>query len=156
MKMFIIKISLAFGIIAVLLLILLVLRSIDGDGTVPSYRFLGDQKPIVCKKAKRGNEDKRYIYSLEADFDDLWSKAYSELKPEGFTAMRIVRILSGKESRERNFRLKESFPRGTVSINIYNNRQYIKLPNSNDYAISPKDGWVIVEIVYYRGWRWPF
>jgi hypothetical protein len=156
MKKFVITVSLGIIIIAAGLLILLGLRTIGGDGTVPSYRFLGDRDPMVCKKAKKGNEDKRYIYSFEADFNDLCSKTYSELKPKGFTANGIVRILSGKESKERNFRLKESFPRGTVSINIYNNRQCVKLPNSNDYAISPKDGWVMVEIVYYRGWQWPF
>jgi len=41
MKKFVIKISLAFVIIAIVLLILLGLRSLDGGGTVPSYRFLG-------------------------------------------------------------------------------------------------------------------
>lgn len=156
MKKSVIKISLAFGIITALVLILLGLRLIDSDVAVTSYRFLAGQKPVVCKKAKIGNKNKRYIYSFEADFDDLWSKAYSELKPEGFIALGIVQILSGKKSKERTFHLKEKFPRGPVGINIYNNRQCIKLPNSNDYGISPRDGWVMVEIVYWRGLWWPF
>jgi hypothetical protein len=148
--------SLLIIITCILLVILLSLRSIDGVGTVPSYSFLAGRNPIKYEKADKGNEDKRYIYSFEADYDDLWSKAYSELKPAGFTANGIVRILSGKESKERTFQLKEKFPRGSVLIYIYNNVQYIKHTNSSNFDIAPKDGWVMVEIVYYRGWRWPF
>jgi len=151
MKKFVIKISLAFVIIAVVLLIFLGLRS--RDSFVPSYRFLGGRNPITCEKRKTPNEDKRYIYSFEADFNDVCLNAKAELIPAGFAVKSVVKILSGNESRERYYYLKGRFPRGPVWIYIYNNRRYEKLPNSEYYAIEDKDGWVMVEIAYWRGWR---
>lgn len=161
MKKFVITISLAFIIIAVVLLILVGFRS--RDSFVPSYRFLAGRNPITCEKAKTGNEDKRCIYSFEADFNDVCSNADAELRSAGFAAKGVVRILSGNESRERYYWLKSRFPRGPVWIYIYDNRQYVDLhdlyentPKSKHYAIGEKDGWVEVEVVYWRGWRWPF
>ena len=160
MKMFIIKISMVFIGIAVVLLIFLGLRS--RDEVVPSYRFLGGRNPTACKKAKTGNEDKRYIYSFEADFNDICSKADAELIPEGFVGTTVVddtvvdKIFSDVMSSLRVYYLKGIFPCGPIWIYIYKNRQCIKLPNSNDYAIADKDGWVMVEVRYGRGWRWPF
>jgi hypothetical protein len=162
MEKSVIKISLAFVIIAVVLLILLGLRSIDGDGTVPSYRFLGGRKPMICKKAKTGKEDKRYTYSFEADFNDLCSKAHAELTPAGFAVRTDLLIFSGKEFKYRLYYLKEKFPRGLVHIYLYDSRQYIDLHNlynnipKSNYALSDKDGWVTVEIIYGRGWQWAF
>ena len=167
MKKFVIKISLAFVIITVVLLSLLVLLS--SDSFEPSYRFLGGRSPITCEKANRGNEDsrgikdKRYIYSFEADFNDICLKADAELIPADFAVKAAVQILSGNESRERYYFLKERFPRGPVWVYIYNNRQYVDLhdlythiPKSEAYGLADKEGWVMVEIVCYRGWRWPF
>jgi hypothetical protein len=156
MKKSVIMISLVFVIIAALVLILLGLLSIDEGGTAPSYSFLAGRNPIKREKAKTGNEDRRYTYSFEADFNDLCSKAHSELTPAGFVVRSVVQIHPGKEFGYRFYYLKEKFPRGLVHIYIYDSRQYIKLPNSNDYGIAPRDGWVMVEIVYGRGWRWPF
>jgi hypothetical protein len=155
MKKFDITVSLGIIIITAGLLILLGLRS--RDSFEPSYRFLGGRNPITCEKAKTGNEDKRYIYSFEADFNDVCSNAEAELIPEGFVGNTVVdKIFSDNLSPFRVYYLKGRFPRGPIWIYIYKNRQCIKLPNSNDYAIADKDGWVEVEIVYGRGWQWPF
>jgi hypothetical protein len=162
MKKSVIKISLAFGIIAALVLVLVGLRSIDGGGTAPSYSFLGGRNPVKWEKAKTGNEDRRYTYSFEADFNDLCSKAHAELTPAGFAVRSDVQILSGKKLRYLFYYLKEKFPRGLVHIYIYDSRQYIDLQNlynnipKSNYAVADKDGWVTVEIIYGRGWRWPF
>ena len=150
MKIFIIKISLIFIGITVVVLVFLGLRS--RNSFVPSYRFLGGRNPITCEKAKTPNEDKRYIYSFEADYNEVCSKADAELIGAGFVVKAAVQILSGKESRQSYYYLKGRFPRGPIWIYIYKNRQCIKLPNSNDYAIADKDGWVRVEVVYWRGW----
>jgi hypothetical protein len=61
MKKSVIKISLAFGIIAALVLILLGLRLIDSDVAVPSYRFLEGQNPVACKKPIERTGDGRRI-----------------------------------------------------------------------------------------------
>jgi len=145
--------SLVIIIVCVLLLIMLGLRTIDGDGTVPSYRFLAGRNPISCKKANRiedsiGKLDRRYIYSFEADFNDLCLK--TDVKTF------VVENLSGNEFPCRSYRLKYRFPRGPVFIYIYNNRQYSELPNPEKDALYMKDGWVTVEIAYGRSWRWPF
>jgi hypothetical protein len=130
------------------------LRSCDRGGTPPSYRFLADREPISCKIANRETEDRRYTYSFEADFNDLCSKTDAELIPDGFSANTIV---DGPffGNRGRIYYRKERFPRGPVWIYIYDNVQGIKHTNSNNYGIAPKDGWVIVEVVYWR-WQWPF
>lgn len=137
-------------------MILVGLRSCDGGGTAPSYQFLSGRNPIKFEKVKTENEDRRYTYSFEADFNDLCSKAHAELTPDGFAVREAVQILSGKEFRERYYYLKEKFPRGAIYIYIYENRQCIKLPDSNDYAMAEKAGWIVVTVVYGEGWRWPF
>ena len=153
----IIKISLAFVIIGVILLILLGLRSIDRGGTATSYCLLGGRKPISCKDLRTKDVDKIYAYSFEADFNDLCTKADAELIPAGFWGRTIVvKNLSDNDSNERYYWLKQKFPRGGIYIRIVNNQQYVELPNSNDYAICEKEGWAGIQIVYYRGWRWPF
>jgi len=149
--------SLVIIIVCVLLLIMLGLRSIDGDGTVPSYRFLDGRNPITFKIANTSNEDRRYTYSFEADFNDICLKADAELIPEGFVGTTVVdKIFSDIMSSLRVYYLKDRFPRGPIWINIYKNHQYIKLPDPKKGASSEKDGWVTIEIVYWRGWRWPF
>src|SRR4030066_1051050 len=146
MKKFVIKISLAFVVIAVLLLILLGLRS--RNEVVPSYRFLGGRNPITCKKRGTQNEEIRYTYSFEADFNDVCSKADAELIPAGFVGSTVVddtvvdKFFSDVMSSFRVYYLKGRFPRGPIWFYIYKNRQCIKLPHSNDYAIAEKDGWV--------------
>ena len=158
--------SLLIIITCVLLVIFLSLRSIDwyvgGGGTAPSYHFLAGQNPIKCEKARAGNEDRRYVYSFKADFNDLCSKAHAELTPAGFAVRSSVQMFSGKEFRYHFYCLKEKFPRGLVHIYIYDGQQYIDLhevynniPKSN-CAGAVKDGWVMVEIIYGRGWQWPF
>jgi hypothetical protein len=161
MKKFDITVSLGIIILCVLLMIMVGLRSVDGGGTAPSYRFLGGREPITCKIANKGNEDRRYTYSFEADYNDLCSKADTELIPAGFVGNTIVgEALFGNECR--TYYLNGRFPRGPVWVYIYDNRQYIDLhdlynniPKSN-YALSEKDGWIMVEVAYGRGWRWPF
>jgi len=162
MKKFDITVSLGIIILCILLMIMVGLRSVGGDGTLPSYSFLGGRNPIKCEKAKTENEDRRYTYSFEADFNDICLKADAELIPAGFVGSTVVddtvvvKTFSDIMSSLRVYYLKGRFPRGPMWIYIYDNRQYIKLPNSNDYAIAEKDGWVRVEVVYWRGWRWPF
>jgi hypothetical protein len=164
--------SMLIIITCALLVIFLGLRSIDGyvggGGTAPSSRFLSGREPMTCKKAEKGTEDssgiedRRYVYSFEADFNDLCSKANTELIPAGFVGSTIVddtvvdKSFSEVLSSIRVYYLKGRFPRGPIWIYIYKNRQCIKLPNSNDYARTDKDSWVVVDIVYGRGWRWPF
>jgi hypothetical protein len=153
--------SLLIIITCVLLVIFLGLRSIDGyvggGGTAPSYRFLAGREPISFKKADKGNEDRRYTYSFETDFNDLCSKADAELKPAGFFGNTIsIDNLFGNDSSCRIYYRKERFPRGPVLIYIYDNRQYIEFPDSKKGALSMKDGWVMLEVVCGRGWQWPF
>ena len=161
MKKFISRILLACVIVIVVLLILLVLLS--SEEAVPSYRFLGGREPINFEKANRSDEDRRYAYSFEGDFNDLCSKADAELIGTGFVGKNLTgESLSGNEYITRYYWLKGRFPRGPVWININNNLQYTDLhdlytnvPKSN-YALSEKDGWVMIEVIYGRGWRWPF
>ncbi|HCO96246.1 MAG TPA: hypothetical protein DIU00_20285 [Phycisphaerales bacterium] len=164
MKKYIIKISLVFIGIAVVVLVFLGLRLRREGGA--SYRFLAGREPITGEKANRRSEDsrglldRRYIYSFEADFNDFCTKADAELIPAGFSSnSRVFKNLSGDNSPYRIYRiydLKERFPRGPVWIVIYNDIQCVKFPNSEHNGLSEKDGWVMVEVVYGRGWRWPF
>ena len=146
MKKFVIKISLAFVILAALILILLVLLSHDED--IPSYRFLGGLNPAAYKEFndKSHAEDRLYIYSFEGDFNDVCTKARAELISAGF----VDRTLPTEKSRMHTFWLKEFFHRNPVNIRIYNNHMYIE----KDDAIGPKDGWIVVEVGYWPGqWR---
>jgi hypothetical protein len=159
MKKFVIKISLAFVIIAAGFMIFLGLRLVGGDGAVPSYRFLDGQYPAEYKKANGKIEDslgildKVYTYSFEADFNDLCLRADAELIPAGFVGRTGVgHTLFGPENRIRSYRKKGRFPRGSVRIWIHGIEQYSEIPLSNEYALDL----IIVEIFYYRGWRWPF
>ena len=144
--------SLVIIIVCVLLMIMLWLRS--GDSFVPSYRFLGGLSPVACKKANRETEDSRgnvdtlYIYSFEADFNDVCLNAKSELTSAGF----VNRTHPGNESHERRYWLKGSFPRGPVDINILNNYEYIEHPISKKGGLGHKDGWIVVTIAYWRNW----
>jgi len=147
MKKSVIKISLAFVIITIVLLILLGLRS--RDEVAPSYRFLGGRNPVACKDGKTRNVDKYYTYSFEADFNDVCLNAKAELISAGF----VDRTLPRDESREHTYWLKNSFPRGPVRIVIHNNHEYVELPISKDGALGDKNGCIVVEIAYWRGWR---
>ena len=154
-KKLVIKISLTFVIIAVVLLILLGLLSRSED--IPSYRFLAGREPTVFKDVKTQGVDKFYAYSFEADFNDVCLKADAELIGVDFVVRtNIGKTHSGNEYSIRNYVQKNRFPRGPVWIVIQNNREYRKHPDSEKRAISPKDGWVVVMITYWRSWRWPF
>jgi hypothetical protein len=156
-KKLFVKISLVFGIIAALVLILLGLRLIDGDETESSYRFLDGRKPTVFKDVKAQGVDTFYAYSFEADFNDVCLKADAELIGAGFVVnTNIGKTLSGNEYSIRNYMQKNRYPRGPVWIVIQNNREYREHPDSEKRAISHKDGWVVVLITYWRSWRWPF
>jgi len=157
MKKLVIKLSLTFGIIAAALLIMFGLRSLNGDGTVPSYRFLAGRNPITCETRRTPDEETYYTYSFKADFNDLCSKADAELIAAGFIGKNLTgKSLSVNEYITRYYWLKGRFPRGPVFININNSLQYIELPNSKKGAIGEKDGWIMIEVIYGRGWQWPF
>ena len=164
MKNYIIKISLAFVIIAALVLIMLGLRSIDGDGTAPSYSFLAGRSPITCEKRRTSNEETYYTYSFKADFNDVCLKADAELIGAGFVAKNLTgKSLSGNEYITRYYWQKNRFPRGPIWININNNLQYtdlhdhyINTPKSMHYGLAEKEDWIMIEVIYGRGWRWPF
>jgi hypothetical protein len=158
-----ITISLIIIVVCILLMVMLWLRTVDGGGTAPSYSFLAGRNPITCKIANKGiedssgKEDRRYIYSFEADFNDLCSKADAELIPAGFASNNLVfKNLSGTEFPYRAYWLQGRFPRGMVWVYIYSKVQYIELPDSKKGVSSEKDGWVKIDIVYWRGWQWPF
>ena len=155
MKKFISKILPACVIVVVVFLILLVLLSRSED--IPSYRFLGGRSPIAYKDVKTQGIDKCYYYSFEGDFNDICLKADAELIGSGFVVnTNIGKTLSGNEYSIRNYMQKNRFPRGPVWIVIQNNREYIENPDSENRALHPKDGWVVVMITYWRGWQWAF
>jgi hypothetical protein len=145
MKKSVIKISLAFVIIAAVILFLLILLSRDSE---PSYSFLAGRSPVACRDVKKGSVDKCYSYSFEADFNDVCSNAGAELISEGF----VDRTLPGRKTLERDYWLKSSFPRGPIRIKIYNNRKYVEHPISKKGGLGPGNGWVVVEIMYWRWW----
>lgn len=142
MKKFVIKISLAFIGITVVLLVFLGLRS--REEVVPSYRFLCGRNPTACKNGKTRNVDKLYTYSFPADFNDVCLNAKAELISAGF----VDRTLPANKFREHRYWLKNSFPRGPVRIVIHNNHEYIEKYS----AVGPREGCVVVEIAYWRDW----
>jgi len=142
MKKYVITVSLGIIILCILLLILLGLRS--REEVVPSYRFLAGRNPTACKDGKTPNVDKLYTYSFEADFNDVCSNAKAELISAGF----VDRTLPANKFREHRYWLKNSFPRGPVRIVIHNNHEYIEKYS----AVGPRNGWVVVEIAYWRDW----
>ena len=149
MKKFVITVSLGIIILLAILVILLGLRSRNEDGAKSSYRFLDGRSPVAFRGEEKWNKDRRYTYSFEADFNDVCLKA----KSEGFIGG--VNFF-GNDFSGRYFSQKNKFPRGPVLIYIYRNCQYVELPDSKEGSFCEKEGWVRVEIVYFRGWRWPF
>ena len=157
MKKYVIKISVVCVIVIVLLLmIVLVIRSLNE--VEPSYPFLDGRSPVAYSELRIDEiqyKQKLYTYSFEGDFNDVCSRADAELIPDGFVCKTfVVENLAGNEFPCRSYRLKARFPRGSVFIYIYNNRQYTELPNPQKDALYMKEGWITVEIA--RGWRWPF
>ena len=125
-----------------------------GEG-LPAYRFLGGRSPVSCVEFndESHTEDRRYIYSFEGDFNDICSKADSELIPAGFDCRTfVIESLSGYKFPRRSYRLKKRFLNESVKINISNDIAYIEKKDT----IDPKDGWIVVEIMYWSGWLRPF
>ena len=147
MKKFDITVSL--GIIILLAGLMIMLGLLSRYSFVPSYRFLAGRNPTACREDKWGGVDKCYTYSFEADFNSICSNAEAELIGAGF----IDRTLPGNESRERRYWLKGSFLHGPVDIKIFNNTQYIEDPISKGGGLGPEDGWVVVTVAFWQGFR---
>ena len=136
-------------IVIVLLLILFMLLPCTEE--IPSYRFLAGRSPVACRDVIKGSVDKCYSYSFEADFNDVCSNAEAELISEGF----VDRTLPRRKSLKRDYWLPGKFPRGPIKIMINNNYEYIEHPISKKGELHPRDGWIVVEIAYWRNW-WLF
>jgi hypothetical protein len=103
---------------------------------------------VACREVKTGSVDKCYSYSFEADFNDVCSQAGTELISKGF----VDRTLPGRKTLERDYWLKSSFPRAPIKIMIHNNHRYIEHTISKKGELHPRDGWIVVEIAYWRNW----
>ena len=148
MKKFVIKLSLAFVIVIVGFLVLLGFR--PRDSFVPSYRFLGGRSPYSYSETRSDKilyKQGLYIYTFEADFNDVCTNLEAELIPEGF----VNTSMPNDNSNERFYTLKRELPLRPVIIMIHNNCGYIE----KDDTLGPRDGWVMVQVVCWRK-RWPF
>jgi hypothetical protein len=118
--------------------------------SMPSFNFLDGRKPVYhCKKSHLENNITEDIYSFEADFDDVFPDANTELLALGFAD----KSRSGSEMSYRDYLLLNG-PYGKIRVRMYTRHKLsvYSTPESSDYT-SPdryefylRDGWVSVKV----------
>ena len=122
---------------------------------VPSFKFLASRKPLIRVKH---NADKSLIpethltYSFEADFNDLHTKARSELLALGY----VENIRPQDPPDVRTYRLSDQ--RGDTRIDILDKHRYkvYSTPRNSEYPspdrVEPHyaEGWISVTITQSR------
>lgn len=128
----------------------LLLRYSRPEPSMPSFSFLGGRKPAFHSI---NNNHTQYriiqdIYSFEADFNDVFPNANSELLALGF----VDTTYSGQWHRD--YELRSGLPYERIRVRIYNKQKLsvYSTPESSDYS-SPdrhefqnRDGWVSVSV----------
>lgn len=152
MKKSAVKSYLAFVVIVGIFLTVtgLMLHYSRPEPSMPSFSFLGGRKPAyhITNNSRTQYRITQDIYSFEADFDDVFPKANSELLALGF----VDTTDSGLWYRD--YELRSGLPYERISVRIYKKHKLLvfSTPESSDYS-SPdqyefqnRDGWVSVEV----------
>lgn len=161
MKRPVIKISLAIVIIIGIFLALFGLLSRDSMPTL-SFNFLRGRELTSCIKADPGRSvyrTTRYVYSFEADFNDVWSKANAELSALGF----VTGTFRQDEPRIREYQLRGKRNDELVTVRILDRHKLLvySTPKSSQYSSPDRHeyhyryGWVTVDIAQRRLRSWP-
>lgn len=151
MKRSVIKKSFVVAItISVLLTLLGLLRHYSKP--VPSFQFLSSRGPAIC--IKEADRKTRFVYSFEADFNDVCADANIELSVLGYVD--TTRPRQEPRSREYMFRNKVHGGSVTVSIidrhklSVYSTPRRSEYSSPDLYAYHYRIGWVSVDIVQSR------
>lgn len=147
------------AIVGILMTVIGILSSYSRpEPSMLSFKFLNGRKPAYrCINNHLGNKITQDIYSFEADFNDIFPKANSELLALDFADK--TRPIS--EQWHRNYSLRKG-PYERIHVTIYKRQKLgvYSTPESSDYS-SPdryefhvRDGWtsvmVSVEVVPWR------
>jgi len=156
MKRSVIKKSFAVAItIGVLLTLLGLLRRYSKP--MPSFQFLSSRGPAICIKeaaSKTLDRKTQFVYSFEADFNDVCADANAELSALGYVD--TTRPRQEPRSREYMFRNKVHGGSVTVSIldrhklSVYSTPRRSEYSSPDLYAYHYRVGWVSVVIVQSR------
>jgi len=151
MERSVIKKSFAVAItIGVLLTLLGLLRRYSKP--MPSFQFLSSRGPAIC--IKEAASKTRFVYSFEADFNDVCADANAELSALGYVD--TTRPRQEPRSREYMFRNKVHGGSVTVSIrdrhklSVYSTPQRSEYSSPDLYAYHYRVGWVSVNTVQSR------
>jgi hypothetical protein len=153
MKKSAVKSSLVFVIIVGIFLTMvgLLLHYSRPGPSMPSFSFLGGHKPAYhyINNSYTQYSTTQDIYSIEANFDDIFPEANKELLALGF----VDKTSSGSGQWHRDYELR-SGPYERIRVRIYK-RQKLSVystPKSSDYS-SPdryefhvRDGWISVTV----------
>jgi len=152
MKKSAVKSYLAFVVIVGIFLTVtgLMLHYSRPEPSMPSFSFLGGRKSAYhsTNNSRTQYRITQDIYSFEADFDDVFPKANSELLALGF----VDTTDSGLWHRDYEFR--SGLPYERIRVRIYNKHKLLvfSTPESSDYSSTDRhefhtiDGWVSVTV----------
>jgi hypothetical protein len=143
----------AFAVLVGIILIVigLLLHYSRPEPSMPSFSFLGGQKPAYhsINNSQTQYRTTQDIYSFEAEFNDVFPDANKELLALGF----VDRTSSGSELWHRDYSLRRG-PYELIRVRIYTKHKLsvYSTPKSSDYS-SPdrhefhlQDGWVSVTV----------
>lgn len=151
----VLKVSLAGFTIIAILLALAGLLSRDTT-PAPSFRFLGDQRPISCDKPESRRSPDRttvLVYVFEADFNDVCREADAELASLGFLDFQPP---PPQDEGNRRYCLWNTAREERVVVDILDERRSRGLLESSGHftaeqlAQQYKNGWVYVSVVQMR------
>ncbi len=152
------KVAIAAALV-ILLVIVVLLRSQPRQAIVPAFKFLSGREPIAQIEMNHPiYREIRFVYSFEADFDDMITDANSELSNLGYFVIpnlngdftKVVYRLSGKKINDEI----------VVSI-VRNQKMDISPPPKNfkyetpvSYIYLEKEGWVSIVIIQKENKNW--
>jgi hypothetical protein len=152
MKKTAVKRFLAFVVIVgIFLAVIGILSSYSrSEPSMPSFEFLNGRKPAYhcINNSQYQYSITQDIYSFEADSNDIFPKANSELLALGFVDM------TDTGQWHRDYELRTGLPYERIWVRIYKKHKLsvYSTPESSDYS-SPdryefhtRDGWVSVEV----------
>jgi hypothetical protein len=161
MKRRLLIVSLAI-LIAVGILVGLFVAVTRDPGPAMSFNFLDGRKLIARIEEKPGKsayKTTRDVYSFEADFNGVCTKAEAELLGLGFKNV----MLGNQKSNSRQYMLRNNASAERFSVSILDKQRLssYSTPESSGYS-SPerheyhwRDGWVSIEVTRRRLRSWP-
>lgn len=146
-------------VVAVILGILLVLLAFPRRNSqpIPSFQFLSGRGPAIRLEShfgERWHDDTRFVYTFQADYNDVCADANSELLALGYVITKLpVQVPRYREYMRRNkapIDLDKVLILDKTKFAVYSTPKGSKYSSPDRHTIHYRDGWVTVEIMQQR------